>query len=120
MLFTIALKDNKFYQRCYKKGRFCADKNVCAYFFQNRTPYNRIGITVGKKQGCAVERNRVKRIIRAAYRLNEENFPIGYDIVFLGRKDCKDASSKDIEKFIRKKLIKEMNKPERTGQRKKR
>lgn len=83
MLFTTVLKDNKAFLRCYKKGRFCADSFVAAYFYPNGSPYNRLGITAGKKQGCAVTRNRIKRIVRAAYRLNEAEFPLGYDIVFV-------------------------------------
>ena len=67
-----------------------------------------MGISVGKKNGCAVERNRIKRIIRAAYRLNEHKFPIGYDIVFAARKGINDKKSSDIEKFINNKLLKNM------------
>jgi ribonuclease P protein component len=111
MLFTTVLKDNKAYQRCYRKGRFAADGTVCAYFYPNGTPYNRLGISVSKKLGNAVVRNRVKRIVRAAYRLNEEKFPIGYDIVFVGRNNIGEKKSDDIESFIGKRLIKEMNKP---------
>lgn len=82
---------------------------------QNGLPFNRIGITAGKKQGNAVERNRIKRIIRAAYRLNEVDFPIGYDIVFVGRNNIKEKKSGDIERFIKKKLIREMNRPPKSG-----
>ena len=111
MLFTTVLKDNKAFLRCYKKGRFCADSFVAAYFYPNGSPYNRLGITAGKKQGCAVTRNRIKRIERAAYRLNEAEFPLGYDIVFVGRNDIGEKKTQDIERFIKKRLIKEMNKP---------
>ena len=98
MLFTTVLKDNKAFLRCYKKGRFCADSFVAAYFYPNGSPYNRLGITAGKKQGCA-------------YRLNEAEFPLGYDIVFVGRNDIGEKKTQDIERFIKKRLIKEMNKP---------
>ena len=77
MLFTTVLKDNKAYLRCYRKGRYTASSIIVAYFYPNKTPYNRIGITAGKKIGNAVTRNRIKRIVRAAYRLNESSFPIG-------------------------------------------
>ena len=111
MLFTTVLKDNKAFLRCYKKGRFCADSFVAAYFYPNGSPYNRLGITAGKKQGCAVTRNRIKRIVRAAYRLNEAEFPLGYDIVFVGRNNVSEKTSRDIENFINKRLLKEINKP---------
>lgn len=109
MLFTEILKDNNLFVRCYRKGRYVSDSIIVAYFIQNGLPYNRIGITAGKKLGNAVERNRIKRIIRAAYRLNEQKFPIGFDIVFVGRNNIKDKKSKEIEGFIEKRLIKKMN-----------
>lgn len=109
MLFTEILKDNKIFLRCFKKGNFSSCEYVTAYFLPNRSPYNRIGISVGKKQGNAVERNRIKRIIRAAYRLNEEKFPIGFDIVFAGRNNILEKKTQDIEYFINKRLLKKMN-----------
>lgn len=111
MLFTTVLKENKAFQRCYKKGRFTADSILAAYYYPNGTPYNRLGITVSKKNGCAVERNRIKRIIRAAYRINEKKFPIGYDIVFVGRNNISEKKMQDVDKFINKRLLKDINKP---------
>jgi ribonuclease P protein component len=70
---------------------------------------NRFGISVSKKVGNAVERNRAKRIIRAAYRLGEESFPIGYDIVFVARQPITDRKTQDISGFFFKRLIPEMN-----------
>ena len=111
MLFSTVLKENKAYQRCYNKGRFTADGIIVAYYYPNGTPYNRVGITVRKKNGGAVERNRIKRIIRAAYRINEESFPIGFDIVFVGRNNISEKKMQDVDKFIKKRLLKDINKP---------
>lgn len=109
MLFTEIIKDNKTFLRCFKKGNFVSCDYVTAYFISNKSPYNRIGISVGKKQGNAVKRNRIKRIVRAAYRLNEEKFPIGYDIVFAGRNNISEKKTQDIENFINKRLLKNIN-----------
>lgn len=111
MLFTVPLKSDKDFRRAYKKGRFSANSIVTAYFFPNKLPVNRLGITTGKKIGNAVERNRARRIIRAAYRLNEINFPIGFDIVFVARPDIMNRKATEIEKFIKSRLLKEINKP---------
>ena len=111
MLFTEIMKDNSAFLRGYRKGRFVCESYAAVYFIQNGLPINRLGITAGKKQGNAVERNRIKRIFRAAYRLNEVSFPIGYDIVFVGRNDICEKKSTDIEAFIKKKVIREMNRP---------
>lgn len=109
MLFTTILKDNKSFLKCYRKGKFTASNIVVAYYCPNGTPFNRMGITVGKKQGNAVERNRIKRIIRAAYRLNEEKLPLGYDIVFVGKNNISSMKTQDIENFIVKRLVNDMN-----------
>lgn len=108
MLFTEVLKDNNAFLKCYRKGMYSACSFAVVYFLPNGLPYNRMGISAGKKIGCAVERNRVKRIVRAAYRQNETLFPIGYDIVFVGRNDAAEKKSDDIEWFIKNRVVKEM------------
>ena len=115
MLFTQVIKDNKSFQRCYRSGRYAVCGYVCAYFYPNGTPFNRLGITAGKKLGNAVCRNRVKRIVRAAYRLCETDFPMGYDIVFVGRNDAAERTSAEMESFIREKLFCEIEKAAQNG-----
>lgn len=111
MLFTTVLKDNSGFMRCYKKGKRVGCDWLCVYYYPNKLPFSRIGITAGKKLGNAVTRNRVKRIIRAAYRLSEEKLPIGYDVVFVGRGSIGEKTSCDVQAFIESRLIKEMDKP---------
>lgn len=115
MLFTVSMKSDRDYRRAYNKGKFCADSAVTAYFCPNKLSLDRLGITTGKKIGNAVKRNRARRIIRAAYRECEKDFPIGYDIVFVARAGIEGKKSTDIEEFIRTRLIKEMAKPFETG-----
>ena len=115
LLFTETIKDNKDFQRCYRSGRYAVCGYVCAYFYPNGTPYNRLGITAGKKLGNAVRRNRVKRIIRAAYRECEEMMPMGYDLIFVGRNDAAEKGSEDIRSFITGRLIGEMEKAAASG-----
>ena len=62
------------------------------YARKNRTGTNRVGITVSKKLGKAVVRNRVRRRIREAYRINEEQFQPGWDIVVVARSRAVDVS----------------------------
>lgn len=110
MLFTTIIKSNKDFMRAYKKGKFTANKFISVYYVPNRSPYNRIGITTSKKIGNAVARNRARRIIRAAYRNSEKMFPIGFDIVFVARPDIISEKSTNIERFIKQRVLKDMNK----------
>ncbi len=111
MLFTTIIKSNKDFMKIYKKGKFSANKIISVYFFPNKSPYNRIGITTSKKIGNAVQRNRARRIIRSAYRKTEKLFPIGFDIIFVARPDIISVKSTNIENFLRHRVLKEMNKP---------
>lgn len=84
MKYSSALKRNHIFQRLYRtQGQ--ANGCLVLYARPNRTATNRVGITVGKKLGHAVVRNRVRRRIREVYRLNEERFAAGWDIVVVAR-----------------------------------
>ena len=61
------------------------------YARKNRLERNRVGITVSKKLGGAVVRNRARRRLREAYRLHEAAFSPGWDIVVVARSRCIDA-----------------------------
>lgn len=85
MLYTEILNDNKDFLTLYRKGRFIASKYSVIYVRPNGRPYNRLGITAGKKVGNAVCRNRAKRLIRLAYRNAEITLPVGIDLVIVAR-----------------------------------
>ncbi len=52
----------------------------------------RLGLTVTRKLGCAVERNRVKRVLREVFRREQTLFPVGVDVVILARKPALDLT----------------------------
>ena len=90
MKFSSSLKLNHIFQRLYhSKG--AADGYLVLYARKNRMDTNRVGITVGKKLGKAHIRNRTRRRIREVYRLNEQLFRPGYDIVIVARSKAVDA-----------------------------
>lgn len=84
MKFSHSLKLNHIFQRLYRTGGY-ANGYLVLYARKNRTDTNRVGITVGKKLGHAVVRNRVRRRLREVYRLNEDKFQAGWDIVVVAR-----------------------------------
>ena len=97
MRFSSSLKLNHIFQRLYHtKG--VADGLLVLYARKNRLHSNRVGITVSKKLGKAHIRNRTRRRIREVYRLNEEKFQPGWDIVVVARTKAVDAP---FEKLVR-------------------
>ena len=90
MKFSSALKLNHIFRRLYSSSGH-ANSFLVLYARRNRTATNRVGVTVSKKLGCAVVRNRVRRRLREVYRLNETRFSPGWDIVVVARSRCVDA-----------------------------
>ena len=90
MKFSCALKLNHIFRRLYATSGQ-ANGYLVLYAKPNRSAQNRVGVTVGKKLGHAVVRNRVRRRLREVYRLNEERFSSGWDIVVVARSRCINA-----------------------------
>lgn len=84
MKFSMSLKYNHIFRRLYSTQGL-ADSYLVFYARRNRTQNNRVGITVSKKLGKAHVRNRVRRRLREIYRLNEDRFQPGWDIVVVAR-----------------------------------
>ena len=90
MKYSCSLKLNHIFQRLYRTSGQ-ADGLLVLYARRNRTGMNRVGITVSKKLGHAVVRNRTRRRLREVYRLNEQRFLPGYDSVVVARTRAVDA-----------------------------
>ena len=87
MKFSSSLKLNHIFRRLYSTSGQ-ANSFLVLYARKNRTGTNRVGITVSKKLGHAVVRNRVRRRLREVYRLHEDHFQPGWDIVVVARSRC--------------------------------
>ena len=97
MKFSSSLKLNHIFRRLYhSKG--VADSYLVLYARKNHLPQNRVGVTVSKKLGKAHIRNRVRRRLREVYRLNEDLFQPGWDIVVVARSKCVDAEFSKLTK----------------------
>ena len=100
----ITLKENTDFNRVYYRGKSSAKPQLVVYLLKNRLGVCRIGITTSKKIGNAVERNRSRRIIRAAFQSVIKDFDTegkGYDFVFVARTKTKYLKSTHIEKAMR-------------------
>ena len=110
----IAIKENHLYQKAYRNGERANQKHISVYILRDwgakkqmlqnpeKKYINRIGLSVSKKIGGAVQRNRAKRVIRAG--LNEARaygeFKTGYLIVIAARFGAPEVSSNEIAREL--------------------
>ncbi len=100
MQFSESLKKTRDFQSVYKKGKSYANRLLVMYVKKNESDKNRFGISVSKKVGNSVVRHHVTRLLRESYRLHEEMFHSGWDIVVIARATAKTASYKEIESAL--------------------
>ena len=108
----IAIRENHLYNKAYTRGRRFVGKYIAVYVLKDLAAkrlrdanpskefVNRVGITVSKKVGGAVIRNRAKRIIRAAYRCKADELRLGFLIVISARGAIVGKKSVDVEREL--------------------
>jgi len=80
------LKNTGEFKKVYSRGRYAADDLFVVYALANEADFNRLGLSINKKVGKAVVRNRVRRWLKESYRTHfEENIKRGYDFVIVAR-----------------------------------
>ena len=100
MEHTVSLKFNHVFRRLYAKGKSAVNPCLALYCRKNNLGYNRLGLTVGVKLGKAVVRNRTRRRIREAYRIHEDRFLPGYDLVVVSRVRAGHSRYREVERSL--------------------
>ena len=100
MKFTTSLKKNHEFRRLYNKGKSAASQYIVIYIRKNNSTRNQLGVTVSKKIGGAVQRNRVRRRLKEIYRLSEDDLKPGYDIVIVARLSSRFIKYSELEASV--------------------
>ena len=95
-----SLKKNRDFQLLYKEGKSRANRYLVLYVKENGLEKNRLGVSVSKKVGNSIVRHRITRLIRESYRLHEDMFNSGLDMVVIARVSAKDRGMREIERAL--------------------
>ena len=95
-----SLKKNQDFQNVYKYGKSYANRYFIMYVLKNDQEKNRIGISVSKKVGNSVVRHHITRLVRESYRLQEDMFNSGLDIVVIARVAAKNTNYHEVESAL--------------------
>jgi ribonuclease P protein component len=74
------------FQLVYQRRRSVSNDWLIVYVRENGLPHLRIGLSVSRKYGGAVQRNRLRRLYHEAFRLTRHDMPVGLDLVLIPRK----------------------------------
>lgn len=94
------VKKNHEFARIYKKAKSFANKHLVLYVMKNSKNANYLGISISKKLGGAVCRNRMRRLLKEQYRLKQNNLAQGFNLVIIVRPIAKEMSFEEVGKSL--------------------
>src|SRR3990172_6102568 len=97
----LRLRASEDFARVYRRGASVANRELVLYYLQREPQHGggvRLGVSASRKLGSAVVRNRLKRLIKEAFRRRGTAIIEGYDLIVIARQPAKGKSFQAIEK----------------------
>ena len=100
----LTLRNQRDFARIYKQGKSKGGRFTVILYRKNGLDMTRTAFVASRKVGNSVERNRSRRLMRAAYRSMEPYVKSGYDIIFVARASIIGCKEPEVERQLRKSL----------------
>ncbi len=94
------LRSNRDFKKVYKRGKGYFNRNFSLIVKKNKLQGSRVGFSITKKHGNAVERNKLKRRLKEIVRHNFNLIPEGYDLVVVPKVNTKELNYQELEKSV--------------------
>ena len=94
------IRKSEEFESVYQSGKSYANKYFVIYMSKNDFGINRLGVSVSKKVGNSVIRHRIKRLVKESFRLHEDMFNSGLNIVVIARKDAGGITYEETTKAL--------------------
>lgn len=107
------IRSSQDFAAIYAAARRAGDRHLLVFTDRNGFEWSRYGLSVSKKHGNAVARNRIRRLLRESFRLCQHELPAGYDFILIPRQNS-GATLEDYCRSIRAQARRAVNRP--TGQ----
>jgi ribonuclease P protein component len=101
----LTLRKQRDFARVYKQGKSKGSRFAVILYRRNGLGFTRTAFVSSKKVGNSVERNRSRRLMRAAYKAMEPEVRSGYDIIFVARAAINGCKEPEVEKQLRKSMV---------------
>ena len=103
------MRRRKDYELAFRHGSRRHTQNFTIILRPNELKFSRLGVTVGKKVGNAVKRNRVKRRLREFFRLHKHKLPQAHDLMIIAKKDAATLAYHDVREELAAVLLSDKN-----------
>ncbi len=93
------IRERTDYLKAFFKGGKIVDDSLVLFIVPTGRKWTRLGVSINKKVGRSVQRNRIKRTLREIFRLNKHKLKKGHDIVFVVRKAATEKNYRQLEEI---------------------